>query len=857
MKQTILCLLLAVAVSITANGQKLTGSVTSLSTETDQLEDIIRCYTVEYHELRKKANPGIPSTEDFEKVMAAEIEAAKSDNLNNGIIQGVLQIPVIVHVVHFGEPVGTGPNIAAKQVYSQIEVMNEDFRRALNTRGYNDDPRGADVEIEFVPALVDPDGNLLKEPGIHRYQGPLPAYALEDIEVLIKPQTIYDPNRYLNLWTVNFAALLLGYAQFPDPAHGLAFGVGCDTGGADTDGVVQLYSAFGSKEKYPEGTYIKNYDLGRTVTHEVGHWMGLRHVWGDGGCGVDDYAGDTPMAAASNSACPKGKISCGSVDMIENYMDYTYDNCMNIFTKDQVLRMRTVMTKSTRRRELLSSTVHLQPVALDAAIIDIVSPKGERCYSSVLPEVILRNLGQSTLTSTLINYQVDGGTVKSYQWTGSLRTGETQIVTLPAISAGQGSHTLTVYTSAPNGGTDAYAFNDKWSDDFIVTAVGEKLNFLETFDSNMYPPSNKWQIQNPDYCESWSPSSNIVGADGNLTTGVFMNYYKYNVTGTSDALVLPLINLNTTEDANLEFNVAYPLPDDGVLSLLPGEEDKLEVFISVDCGATFKSIYSKAGKELASAPKSSSAFKPSAAEHWRREVINLNNYRSGQVLIKFVGTNGYVNNLYLDNIYVSGAPINAEPVQLKKFTATQQTEGVELQWLTSSEENYLHFEVERSWDGQSFLPVQTVEAKKRNSTGTSYKIVDTSPYSGMNYYRLKIVRSHDLNSLYSQTISIKTKNAVSSTNSSGAVTVAGGYMMKGVYPNPSNGTFRIDYEARNSGAMEVQLVNMLGQTLYSSRGKASKGENSMKVSTSGLAKGIYFVILRSPDGIMKDKIVIQ
>lgn len=852
-------MLLALSVTFTGYGQKLTGAITNSSTSTEETsleKDVIRCYTVEYHELRKSANPEISSTEDFEKVMAATIEAAKSDNINNGILKGVLQIPIIVHVVHFGEPVGTGPNIAAKQVYSQIEVMNEDFRRALDSRGYNDDPRGADIEIEFVPALVDPEGNLLEEPGIHRYHGPLPAYALEDIEVLIKPQTIYDPNRYLNLWTVNFAALLLGYAQFPDPAHGLAFGVGCDTGSADTDGVVQLYSAFGSKEKYPEGTYINNYDLGRTVTHELGHWMGLRHIWGDGGCGVDDYAGDTPMAAASNSRCPVGKESCGSIDMIENYMDYTYDGCMNIFTKDQALRMRTVMTKSTRRRELLSSTVHLQPVALDAAIIDIISPKGERCYSSVLPEVILRNLGQNTLTSVIINYQVDGGSAKSYQWYGTLRTGETEVVTLPAITAGEGNHELTVYTSAPNGGTDAYAFNDKWSDNFIVTTVGEKLDFLETFDSNMYPPSNKWQIQNPDYCESWSPFSNIIGADGNLTTGVYMNYFKYRVKGTTDALVLPLINLNTSEDSNLEFDVAYPLPEDDLLSQISADQDMLEVFISVDCGLTFKKVYSKAGKELATAPKSSSAFKPSDASHWRREVISLNNYRNTQVLVKFVGTNGYVNNLYLDNIYVSGASKDAEPVQFKKFTANQHEESVELQWLTSSEENYLHFELERSWDGQSFITVQTVDAKKQNSTGAAYKVVDYSPYNGMNYYRLKVIRSHDLNSLYSQTISIKTKSNLSSSSSK-SVIVAGGYKLKDVYPNPSNGNFEIDYEASRDGELEVQLVNMLGQTLYSSKGKAIKGGNSIKLSATGLSKGVYFLLLHSPDGVMKEKVIIQ
>jgi hypothetical protein len=747
--------------------------------------------------------------------------------------------------VHFGEPVGQGANIAAEQVYSQFEVMNEDFRRMLDTRGFNEDPRGADTQIEFVPALVDPEGNLLPEPGIHRYQGPLPAYVLEDIDLLIKPATIYDPNRYLNMWTVNFAALLLGYAQFPDPAHGFAMGVGCNTGGADTDGVVQLYSAFGSREKYPEGTYVNNYDLGRTVTHEVGHWLGLRHIWGDGGCGVDDFCGDTPEAAASNGRCPTGKESCGSVDMIENYMDYTYDACMNIFTNDQTLRMRTVLTKSPRRRELLSSAVHLQPVALDAAIIDIVSPKGQRCNGNALPEVLLRNLGQSALTSVTINYQVDAGEVKTYQWSGSLNSGEMELVSLPAISAPDGNHTLTVYTSAPNGGTDARPANDQWRDDFIISSVGEKLDFLEAFEGGLFPPSNKWQIENADRCESWSPYSNITGADGGLSTTVFLNYYDYDAKGSTDGLVLPLLNLNTPEDAALAFDVAYADAGDA--------QDKLEVLVSVDCGLTYKSIYSKAGAALATAPQQDGAFYPTA-DQWRRELIDLNNYRSSQVLVKFVGTNAYGNNIYLDNIYVSGAPEEAEPITLKKFTASSVSAGVELQWLTSSEENYLRFIVEHSADGTSFTPVVAVEAKKGNGSGASYKAVDEEPYTGTTYYRLRIERSSGLNDLYSQTISINTQAGTTSARTAQA---QGSASLTRLYPNPSEGSFELAFEAAQAGAMRIELVNSMGQILHRQEGHCQPGTNQASIRTSGLPKGIYFVVLHAPGSLIKDKVILH
>ncbi len=844
MRRPLLVLLLLIFFSISSNAQLFTPSTSSL-TDSTLIQDVIRCYTVEYHELRKSKDLSIPTTEDYEKVMAAQIEAAQADPENNGILKGVLQIPVIVHVVHFGEPVGTGTNIAAAQVYSQIDVMNEDFRRMADTRGFNTDTRGADTQIEFVPALVDPEGNLLPEPGIHRYQGPLPAYVLEDIDLLIKPATIYDPNRYLNMWTVRFAALLLGYAQFPDPAHGLAGGLGCDTGGADTDGVVMAFDSFGSSEKYPEGTYNAPYDLGRTVTHEVGHWLGLRHIWGDGGCGVDDFCGDTPESDASNSGCNLNDVSCGSVDMVQNYMDYTYDACMNIFTNDQTLRMRTVLTKSPRRRELISSTVHLQPVALDAAIIDIVSPKGQRCNGNAVPEVLLRNLGQSTLTSVNIHYQVDAGEVKTYQWTGALENGAIELVSLPAISAPDGNHALTVYTTAPNGSTDARTFNDRWQDDFIISSVGEKLDFLEAFEGGLFPPSNKWHIENEDRCESWSPYSNITGADGQLTTSVFLNYYDYDAQGSTDGLVLPLLNLNTTEDTNLEFNVAYAEAGDA--------QDKLEVFVSVDCGLTFKNIYSKAGADLATAPQQDGAFYPEAGE-WRREVINLNNYRSSQALIKFVGTNAYGNNIYLDEIYVSGASATAEPITLKKFTASQLSNGVELQWLTNSEENYLHFELERSADGNTFEAVATVAAKKGNGTGAAYKAMDTEPYRGTTHYRLKIVRDRGLNDLYSQTISIKTNGSNTGTRTAQLENTS---LLKGLYPNPTRGNFELTFDAAQAGAISLQLINSMGQILHTQEGRCQPGTNQTSVRTSGMPKGIYFVVLHTPDGTLKDKVIIQ
>lgn len=267
----------------------------------------------------------------------------------------IYRIPVVVHVVHNGEPVGVGPNISAEQVQSQIEVLNEDFRKKKGTNGANDN--GVDTQIEFFLATTDPSGKTLAEPGIHRYDGGLniwPTGFFTSVDSRLKPATIWDPMRYFNIWTVNFGGFvgrnLLGYAQFPSNS-GLP-GLEINGGEANTDGVVIGYQYFGSKEKgnFPE--LNATYNLGRTCTHEVGHWLGLRHIWGDSDdCAVDDYCDDTPNSQEPNYTCVPN-VSCGSNDMIENYMDYTDDQCMNLFTQDQKERMIQVLENSPRRNTL-------------------------------------------------------------------------------------------------------------------------------------------------------------------------------------------------------------------------------------------------------------------------------------------------------------------------------------------------------------------------------------------------------------------------------------------------------------------------------------------------------------------------
>src|SRR5690606_37087853 len=214
-------------------------------------------------------------------------------------------------------------------VISQITVLNNDYRRMLGTPGYNNNPVGADTMIQFALAKQDPNGNPTN--GINRVNLCQPSWSMGAIDDVVKPATIWDPSSYLNMWSVRFSNNgLLGYAQFPS-GSGLT-GLNNNMGPANTDGVVSDFATFGSIA-YNDGSFMLNapFNRGRTMTHEVGHWLGLIHIFGNGSCG-NDYCADTPVHQGMNYGCPVNNVSCfpPTLEMPQNYMDYTNDSCMNI-----------------------------------------------------------------------------------------------------------------------------------------------------------------------------------------------------------------------------------------------------------------------------------------------------------------------------------------------------------------------------------------------------------------------------------------------------------------------------------------------------------------------------------------------
>ncbi len=299
------------------------------------------CGTAEYKQQLLKADPALQDV--FRKI---EKQLSGSDKPSNGLAKRdtsaneIIYIPVVVHVLYKG----TAENISDAQVLSQIDALNKDFR-GLNA-DKNNTPNAfknlaGDARIQFCLARVDTQGKPTT--GINRKKTTQDLFTTDDAMKYDHQGGVsaWDSKKYLNIWVCKLSSRSLGYATPPGAP-------------ADKDGVVMAYDVFGTT-----GNLRAIFNKGRTATHEIGHWLGLIHTWGDDNCGTD-YVDDTPTQQSFNFGCPvfPKMSSCsanGNGDMFMNFMDFSDDACMNLFTKGQVTRMRSLFAQQNIRNGFLAS----------------------------------------------------------------------------------------------------------------------------------------------------------------------------------------------------------------------------------------------------------------------------------------------------------------------------------------------------------------------------------------------------------------------------------------------------------------------------------------------------------------------
>ena len=447
------------------------------------------CGTMQHLDEIRQRDPGVDNRMDVENL---DIKNWISNNTSSSkSMPNLITIPVVVHVIYKN----SSQNISDAQIFSQIDILNEDFR--MNNSDASSVPSAfagaaADCEIEFCLAVRDPNGNVTT--GITRTYTTTSSFSGYTSMKYSSTggQDAWNTSDYLNIWVCNLASGLLGFATFPG-------------GNSSTDGVVCDYAYFGNT-----GTATSPYDLGRTATHEVGHWLNLYHIWGDSYCG-NDYVSDTPKHEESNYGCPSypHASSCSgtgsSGEMFMNYMDYTNDACMFMFSTGQKNRMRATLNGS--RSSLLSS--------LGCQVV----------YPPIILSSTTTNLSCSLANNGSINLSAIGGVSPlSYIWSNgsttqdisNLSSGYYNVSVTDAVGQTESS---TFYISEPSPIIITYTVNSTsqagFSDGSIFTTVS----------GGTAPYSFSWQGPN-----GYSASTQDIQ---NLIAGTYF-FYVIDVNGCSE-----------------------------------------------------------------------------------------------------------------------------------------------------------------------------------------------------------------------------------------------------------------------------------------------------------------------------------
>ena len=572
------------------------------------------------------------------------------ENSQNGIKNNDDHIvPVVFHVIHEGG----SENISFAQIEDQMRILNEDFAR-LNPDTTNTPAifaqNSGDTNIEFRLAKIDPDGNCTQ--GVTRTYSNLTNGARNNVKELIQ----WDPTRYMNVWVVktieNFSDdgnIVLGFAQFPTDINS----------DPETDGIVLRHNYCGSIE-----SASSNY--GRTLTHEAGHWLNLVHIWGDQDCG-DDNVDDTPTGQEPNygvctndfpyhvgvcSASNGQTITQSSGEMFMNYMDYSDDFCMNMFSLGQGSRMRSAISQY---RNLLTSESNLIATGTndDHVMVEcepITEFEADFAFGCKGDGIEFESKTYNTSLSSITGYQwtFEGGSPSS-------STNENPSVTY--MQPGTYDVTLTVTNSAGS--------NTLTKSNYItISSLNAEMTgpYFQNFESEAFPtfensPAASWTISG-NITDSWERATNASSPNlspidnGNNSASFRVRSLEFIDAGETHTLMTPGIDLSDLDaPVRAYFDLAYAKRSGNT-------SDILEVHVSDDCGRTWSKRWDRECNDDTDDLSTNGGgnvvfpYTPSSA-HWEQQNVNINNYAGrSNVSLKFVFSGSGGNWLYIDNFVV-------------------------------------------------------------------------------------------------------------------------------------------------------------------------------------------------------------
>lgn len=571
------------------------------------------CGTDEYYKQNLAAHPEIAGYEKEYNEKVAQFAKSPSNRATKYII------PVVFHVIH----TNGAENISREQIQDQLRVLNADFSYTnVNKSKIRAAFLGAaaDAQIEFRLASIDPNGNCTE--GINRVYSPLGVEVnrtTEDVKKLIQ----WNYQKYLNIWVVTSIetdqnGIVLGYAQFPWMPD------------KSRDGIVIRHDRVGTI-----GTADAS-DSGRTLTHEVGHWLGLYHTFQDG-CFGGDFCDDTPPVSAPqvNANCPANGNSCTNdnpdlPDQWENYMDYSNGSCMAMFTLNQKTRMHGFLAQSPRSANVSSSNLLATGITLSSGAPVANFTASQKIVCTGTPVTYYDISCKAPVTAR--SWSLPGSSIPS-----SSDQNPTVIYQTP------GKYKVTLIAQNTSGS------NTKAVDEYIqVISKNDAItpNFEEGFEDPN--PETRGFI-------SISPKPWQV-----FTTAAFTgsNSFRAPVNsadplGTTYSFILPPADLASMSSSSLKmtFYTSWA-PSSSSFS------EVLRIFVSTDCGNSYKQILERSGSGLAfSGAQVTSGFVPTAKNQWKLmgitslSALGLNTEEMAIFRIDVVSGQG--NPVYIDNVNIS------------------------------------------------------------------------------------------------------------------------------------------------------------------------------------------------------------
>jgi hypothetical protein len=754
------------------------GTFVILASATDPIVRI--CASNDLLQQQLAADPGrAAALQQIENQTAAYILAQQKNNGNT--IQSVVTIPVVFHVVYNT----AAQNISDAKCIAQLNQLNLDFAR-MNSDAGNTPAAFAglavNTQIQFCLAQRDPNG--LATTGIVHKSTTSASFSTNDNvkRSANGGDNAWDATKYLNIWACNLGGGLLGYAQFPG-------------GPASTDGVVVLYSSVGSMASH--GTAAP-YDLGRTATHEVGHWVNLYHIWGDeSACNADDNVSDTPKQKAENYGCPSYPQTtqsggrCNTTDpssMFMNYMDYTDDACMNMFTSGQAARMQALFAAGGARVSLLSS-------------LGCTPPSGGTCN-------VATGISTTAITSSSA----------TLNW-GAVAGANSYNVQYRIVGAGSWTSTTSATNSKAISGLTA-ASNYEWQVQTVCSsgssAFSASANFTTSGGATCNTPAGvtAGSINNTGATISWGAATGAVSYSLNWKLASSGTYTTVTgITATSYALT----GLTACTGYNYQVRTVC---------------------------ASGSSAFSNAGTFTTTGCATSycaSNGTNTTYEYINKVVLGSINNTSGN-------NSGYGNFTGQSTSLAGGTSNTITLTPGFSGSAYREYWKVYVDYnknglFTDAGENVATVNSTAAASASFTVPASALNGATRMRVQMQYNNYPGSSCGSFTYGEVE-----------DYTVNI-TGNA---QRPMAAEISAGTFDQLSLYPNPTDGIVNISFNASSAGTASVRIVDMIGKVVVSEKVNMIQGANKYTFDIARYSKGIYFVELsdesnRNVQRLMLDK----